>query len=266
MSNINGVVFYEGPSLIDGAPIVAIATFKTANEKTGNLIQTWILRSDMHPIHAINDGSDESICGKCPLRGRIADASERTKPSQFGGSTTNKDRSCYVLIQNAPTNIYHSYKNGQYPTLNESHRKHFRGKGMRYGAYGDPTAVPESAWDDLRSYVVSKKRPGYTHQWKSRKFSGWKTKVMASTHSLAESKLAQSRGWRTFRTIARIEDLADNEIICPASEEGGYRHSCETCGACDGRRDKNDKRMNIAIVSHGSGGKKERVNQLAIIN
>lgn len=66
---ITGVVFYEGPSRIDGAPIIGIATFGTSNEKTGNLVQTWILRSDVHPIDAINSGEDASICGSCPLLG-----------------------------------------------------------------------------------------------------------------------------------------------------------------------------------------------------
>lgn len=263
MSNVNGVVFYEGPSAIDGRSIVAIATFKTSNDKTGNLIQTWIMLADEHPIDAINSGHDESICGSCPLRGRIAPASERTnKSSKFNGETTNKDRSCYVLVQNAPANIWKTYKKNGYPVLEEKHRKFFRGKGLRYGAYGDPVAVPEFAWDNLRSYVFSKKRPGYTHQWKDDRFSSWKNKVMASTHTLSENKEAQEAGWRTFRTIASVEDLADNESICPGSEEGGYKMSCEQCGLCDGRRSMIDNRRNIAIVAHGSGGKAQRVMDL----
>lgn len=259
---INGVVFYEGPSELDGQPIVAIATFKTANEKTGNLVQTWILRSDVHPIDAINAGHDESICGGCPLRGRVAPASERTKKGNFGGDTTNKDRACYVLVQNAPSQIWNSYKGGSYPKLDKSHAKYFRGKGLRYGAYGDPTAVPDSNWDQLRSYIRGKSKPGYTHQWKQEEFASWSTKVMASTHTLEENELAHEMGWRTFRTIASVEDLADNEIICPASEEGNYKANCETCGACNGRRDMNDMRKNVAIVAHGGGGKAQRVIKL----
>ena len=46
---LNGVVLYEGPSVLDGAPIAVIATLKSANVKTGDMIQTWIIRSDMHP-------------------------------------------------------------------------------------------------------------------------------------------------------------------------------------------------------------------------
>ena len=51
MSNVSlrGVVIYRGVSRIDGRPIVAIATLKTDNEKTGDMIQTWILRADVDP-------------------------------------------------------------------------------------------------------------------------------------------------------------------------------------------------------------------------
>ena len=87
---------------------------------------------------------------------------------------------------------------------------------------------------------------------------------MASTHSLAENEKAQAAGWRTFRTIASVDQLAHNEILCPASEEGGYKKTCESCNACNGRRDMDDQRRNVAIVAHGSGGKATRLVQLQV--
>ena len=42
-TNPNGRILYEGPSMLDGAPIVVIATGfaeRTANAKTGSMIQT----------------------------------------------------------------------------------------------------------------------------------------------------------------------------------------------------------------------------------
>jgi hypothetical protein len=60
--------------MIDGEPIVVIATgFKrsSANPKTGDMLQTWILRRDVAPFAAIHNGADASICGDCPLRGII---------------------------------------------------------------------------------------------------------------------------------------------------------------------------------------------------
>ena len=67
----NGVVLYRGPSRLDGAPIVVVATGlqrPSENEKTGPMVQTWILRSDEHPVSAVHSGADASICGDCPLR------------------------------------------------------------------------------------------------------------------------------------------------------------------------------------------------------
>ena len=74
-SKISGFVFYRGPSMIDGKPIVAILTGlakRSRNEKTGNgLFQTWIMRERINPLRAVNTGADISICGDCKHRGRI---------------------------------------------------------------------------------------------------------------------------------------------------------------------------------------------------
>lgn len=53
-----GFVFYDGPSSIDGAPIIGVAVLKSENGKTGNMVQTYILRADMAPLSAIADGAD----------------------------------------------------------------------------------------------------------------------------------------------------------------------------------------------------------------
>ena len=45
-------VIYRGPSLLDGAPIVVIATVTDTNSKTGAMVQTYIIRSDMPPTDA----------------------------------------------------------------------------------------------------------------------------------------------------------------------------------------------------------------------
>lgn len=248
-----GVVFYEGKSEIDGNPIVGIATWGSENVKTGPLIQTWIIRSDIHPVVAINEGEDSSICGDCPLRGRIADVAEKTHKGNYSGETVNKQRACYVLVYNAPAQIYNAYKAGKYPSLDkETHAKFFFGQGLRYGSYGDPVAIPRKNWECLEKLCTGESAPGYTHQWKNKKFSKWKTKLMASTHSVNENKLADASGWRTFRTVNNVSELSENEILCPASPEAGMKKTCAMCGACDGRRNGSDIRKSIAIVSHGS--------------
>jgi len=68
-NNPNGRVLYEGPSMLDGAPIVVIATGfaeRSGNAKTGSMIQTWILRADVPPHHAFSSEDGASVCGDCP--------------------------------------------------------------------------------------------------------------------------------------------------------------------------------------------------------
>ena len=49
----NGFILYEGPSMLEPSKdIVVIATLTSANDKTGNMIQTWILVKDEEPHHA----------------------------------------------------------------------------------------------------------------------------------------------------------------------------------------------------------------------
>lgn len=108
---MQGFVFYQGPSLFDGRPIVAIATIKSKNAKTGPMIQTWILRSRISPIRAISNGGDESICGTCPKRGHMAGGMQR-------------GRECYVRVDHAPLAIYRAYRRGRYPRFNAAEHAH----------------------------------------------------------------------------------------------------------------------------------------------
>lgn len=261
-----GVIFYDGPSAIDGTPIVGIATFKTSNEKTGPLIQTWIIRSDIHPVEAINTGDDHGICGSCPMRGIIESAAKakyKTKRTKVQHTeTVNRGRACYVAVQNAPRAIYESYHKGQYEVFDvEKHARWFRRRGLRLGAYGDPVAIPLENWQplfDLRERKES--QPGYTHQWETCD-QEWRKYVMASTHSLAENERAQSMGWRTFRTRMENDAIAENEIVCPASAEGDYLETCDSCGACNGNPNGGTRRS-IVIIGHGSPVRMGSVNRV----
>jgi len=40
-------IIYRGPSVLDGAPIVVVATYSKRNKKTGTMVQTYIIRDDM---------------------------------------------------------------------------------------------------------------------------------------------------------------------------------------------------------------------------
>ena len=58
MKKPSGYVIYDGPSLIDGKPIIAIAiTKKSTNSKTGGMVQTYIIRKDIDPRQANKSGA-----------------------------------------------------------------------------------------------------------------------------------------------------------------------------------------------------------------
>ena len=73
-NSILGYIAYEGPSLIDGAPIAVIINKidGSDNSKTGAIVQSFIIRSDVGPTDALKTGQDESVCGDCPHRPMLA--------------------------------------------------------------------------------------------------------------------------------------------------------------------------------------------------
>ena len=65
-------LLYDGPSRLDRAPIIVLATgidTPSKNQKTGPMVQTYILRKDISPSEAVRSGADYSICGNCIHRG-----------------------------------------------------------------------------------------------------------------------------------------------------------------------------------------------------
>jgi hypothetical protein len=231
-----GFIFYRGPSPIDGSPIVAIATLKSKNGKTGNMVQTWILREDISPLDAIATGADVSICGNCAHRGNA-----------------KRKRTCYVQADKAPSSIWKAYHRGQYIDLSNDPELIailIAQRIVRMGAYGDPAMVPVRQWRML--LAGSSGRTGYTHAWRRMWAQALKEYVMASVDSVAEQDLARSMGWRTFRVRTESEPLESNEFPCPASPEGGERMQCIDCQACDGGR---ATKASATIVVHGAMAK-----------
>lgn len=234
MAATNSYILYEGPSLLDGSPIVAIATGfarGSANRKTGAMIQTWIMRSDVEPHHATKTGEDSTVCGGCPHR-----------PSAGGA--------CYVAVFQAPLAVYRAYKRGKYPRATQATSRAALGAGrkLRLGSYGDPAAVPAAVWEAFTRDAAT--WTGYTHQWRLPAASALRTLCMASVDSDAERTEAQGAGWRTFRVRTAEEPLAKGEIACPASDEAGKRTTCAECNLCKGSASKS--RRSIAIIAHGA--------------
>lgn len=233
----NGVILYRGPSALDGAPIVVIATGiakASANAKTGAMIQTYILRDDMNPIEAVKTGADASICGDCVHR----------------GDGTGAGRSCYVTLIHGPSAVYRGLRNGAYDTATpDVAAALFAGRKVRLGTYGDPAAAPLALWQDVLHSADG--WTGYTHQWKTLP-AAWARLVMASADTALEMLLAQARGFRTFRVATTAgQAVKGREVVCPASEEAGKKTECFACGACAGLSSR--AKVSIVIAAHGSG-------------
>ena len=231
-----GFIFFRGPSPIDGAPIVAIATLKSTNSKTGDMVQTWILREDVSPLDAVQSGEDASICGNCTHRG-----------------AAKRKRTCYVQIDKAPSSVWHAYHRGQYIDLSNDPGTVailIAQRIVRMGAYGDPAMVPVKQWRMLLAAAAG--RTGYTHAWRRVWAQALKPYVMASVDSVVEQDIARAMGWRTFRVRTETEPLQSNEFACPASPEGGERMQCIDCQACDGGR---ATKASATIVVHGAMAK-----------
>jgi len=215
-----GIVLWKGKSLLDGKRIMVIATGvfgKTENKKTGNMIQTWILRRDINPILARRMGEDYSICGNCKAR---------------------EKSTCYVNLGRSPFAIFNAYHDDRYKMFEDKDLDYFRGRSIRIGSYGDPSCIPYEIWENICE--VAKSWTGYTHQWDNKKVDPrLKYLCMASVDSIKgymkEYEKAQQLGWRTFRIRESLDNpLTDKEFICPASKEGGVKTTCEKCNSCNG--------------------------------
>lgn len=227
-----GMLVWKGISQLDGVtPIVVIATGldeSSANSKTGGMVQTFILRADIEPHIALNSGMDTPICGGCPHRGKAS-----------GGTGA-----CYVLVHKAPLSTYRAWQRGNAETYDLAR---FAGKSVRIGSYGDPAAVPVEVWQGIVS--VASATTGYTHQWRtcSVEFAEF---CMASTDSVAERRLARSKGYRTFGVRALGTERERGTVACPASEESGRKITCADCLQCSGTR--TGRKADITIMAHGA--------------
>lgn len=225
-----GFILYSGPSSIDGAPIVVLASLgKSRNRKTGDMVQTWILRQDQDPTDAVRSGSDAAICGNCPHRGDKAAGLART---------------CYVNVGNAPKSVWKAYRAGRYVSgTMEDLLARVGSRPIRAGAYGDPAAAPFETWTALSG----RRHTGYTHQWRTCD-QRYRTILQASCDSPADAIDAARMGWNAF--IVRAHDAPETgpetgrrSIECLAESRGA---SCAQCGVCDGTK------IDVWIRAHGT--------------
>ena len=241
-----GYIAYEGKSALDGAPIVVIVNkidSASANDKTGALVQTFIIRSDIEPTEALKTGDDASICGDCIHRPILA-KKHGTAP-------------CYVNVGRSVLAVYRAYKRGRYAKISrEQLALKLAGKQLRIGTYGDPAAAPVKLWQTLTKYTIG--HVGYTHQWHNPKIDArqWARLTMASADNIHESEQAHALGYRTFRVSIGV-DVKNGEISCPASAEAGKRTTCDSCMLCGGTT---KRAKNIVIADHAVGHKSRVIN------
>lgn len=247
MSNTNSLIVYEGPSVIDGKPIVVILTGldqSSDNAKTGNLVQSFIIRADVEPHTALKTGDDASVCGLCPHRPLIARMLERAGiPSS----------PCYVNVGKSVLAVFGAYRRGSYAraTSVDQVAAALQGRRLRLGTYGDPAAAPVALWQALTSLASG--HVGYSHQWQAVGFDvkAWAPLVMASADTADEAAQATAMGMRYFRVSIGV-DKAPLEVSCPASAEAGRKAQCSDCMLCGGTS-KNAR--SIVIADHAAGHK-----------
>lgn len=229
-----GFILWEGPSQFDRAPIAVLATMHSENEKTGNMVQTWILRQDVPSQEALGTGADRSVCSDCVHRPFLA---------RLTGETP-----CYVNVGRAPLAVFNAYRMDRYPFDPDRAKRLMRRRAVRIGAYGDPAAAPSDLWLELLDGHTGG-HTGYTQQWRTRPELA--SILMASVHTEADRREAAAAGWRTFRIVQGERDVGSREFVCPASSEAGHRMSCIECLACDGAG-VNPRRASVVIVEHGA--------------
>ena len=239
------MIIWSGISQLDGVtPVVALATgvptagtrsVSSNNAKTGDMIQVHILLADVNPTQALKQGLDAAICGTCPHKSVAA-----------GGSGA-----CYthgnIRRGFAQTSTWKSHDAKGSVPFDVSR---FAGQKVRFGAYGDPAAVPFEVWASIAE--VAEGVTGYTHQWRTAD-PRFAEVCMASADSMPEYLEARRAGYRTFLVRPMDSARPKGMITCPASEEAGKKTVCASCLQCGGTG--NGRKAMITIMAHGASKK-----------
>ena len=219
-----GYIIHEGET--NGQNFAVIATFNSSNEKTGSMIQIWIMLTDIHPVEVVRSGLDAvTICQGCPFA---------------------SGNGCYVNMAFAPTNIFKTYKAGKYEKLfPKDYSTVFAGKTVRFGAYGNPTLMPFSIAKAIAK--ASKGWTGYFHNWAQMtvvEARQWNELFMASTETQNSYNLAKQLNLRVFHVSPTKPVL--NTMECVNSTK---QIECRDCLLCAGM---SKPAKDIWIAPHGN--------------
>jgi hypothetical protein len=234
-----GIVLHRGQSPFASGQYVVIALLgKSSNEKTGGMIQTYVIVDDAaKPTETVKAGTDSIVCGDCPLRGILG----------------KMGRACYVNLGQGPRAVHQAYLAGKYAEYDPAiHDRFFAGKMIRWGTYGEPVLIPLATVQHLNGLASG--WTGYTHQWSKPEFAAYRDVFMASVHDSRSADHAKHLGWRYFRSAVDATP-GPGEIVCPASKEAGKRTTCADCGICNGRGPNDTpNRVSVVIAIHGGFG------------
>ena len=225
----NGLIISENKTRV----VIITGFIKSSkNEKTGNMLQTWILERDIDPVTSVKTGSDsKTVCKGCIFA---------------------SGNGCYVTVFQAPLSIWRAYKNGSYdnysklsPIKQRKYLSKIKGRSIRLGAYGNPSLIPKRWITKL--VKLSKNHTGYFHNWrelsaKDRSFYG--QYLMASCETESSFKLATSYGLRSF-IASGTKPQHENILTCLNTT---HNMSCSRCGLCNGGNNRNS----IWIEVHGN--------------
>ena len=227
----------KGMILSESEKVVTIITFASANRKTGDMAQVWILNKDINPVEALKNGASSEICFDCP---------------HLINST------CYVNVGQAPARVWDAYQRGIYAPLDmDVLAAMLKWKAVRFGAYGEPVLIPL----DLVAFMAKHARgyTGYTHQWRKLEYLEYNRYFMASADSVSDVFEAHAMGYRSFRVKGENDENLANEIDCPNTTTGVQ---CRDCTLCDGMG-AHGKGKSITVKVHGTVGK---INKFNLIN
>jgi hypothetical protein len=216
----------RGFTLYRSEEVVVIATLRTTNRKTGNMVQVWILDPTTDPVTSVKTGKDAStVCKGCKFA---------------------SGNGCYVNVGQAPLAVWKGYHKGIYPFLGKKYFDVvFGGRKVRFGAYGNPSLIPL----DIVSAIAkaAKGWTGYFHDWHlmpKEKSKAYGKFFMASTETDSSRCKASDMGLRYFHVSPNqprdtIECLSDAKGI-----------SCAECQLCQGLAKSRLK--SVWINPHGS--------------
>lgn len=184
---------------------------------------------------------DSEICGDCPFA-----ANNKFNVAKIGKCYTHKvmQYSGFVSMLKSISKEYESFDN--IPEIDENIHsailKICNRKYVRFGTYGEPTAIGIELISEITK--LCKTWTGYTHQYiRNPEYLNF---FMASVHNSHQAAMVHKRF--DGRSFIASKNGDENGVVCPASNEAGFKSTCSKCGLCSGMNGKGKK--DIKILEH----------------